>query len=268
MPPKTAKISSVIRLIETLRGENGCPWDRKQTPRSLSIYLVEEVFELADAIESGDAAAVCEELGDVLFQILFIARLFEETGHFTIEDAAELIAKKMVRRHPHVFGDEHPQNTDEIRLRWHQIKKREKNRTPAQSILDSIPTKLPALMRAYRVSERAARTGFDWDDLDGVLRKTEEEWAELNAELAEKDPGGGNRDRTALELGDVLFTMVNVARLAGIHPETALNRSISKFERRFRYMEQTVAESGRELESIGRDELDRLWDTAKKDTAA
>jgi len=266
LSPKTANIASVIRLIETLRGENGCPWDRKQTPRSLSIYLVEEVFELVHAIESGDSKAVCEELGDVLFQILFVARLFEEAGHFTIEDAAGLIDEKMVRRHPHVFGDEHPENTDEIRLRWHQIKKRENAQTPTKSILDSVPVKLPALMRAYRVSERAARTGFDWDDISGVLRKTEEEWSELNEELAEKDPEKRNRDRTALEFGDVMFTLVNVARLAGIHPETALSRSISKFEKRFRHMEQKVAESGRELESIGRDELDRLWETAKKDT--
>lgn len=267
MSPNTSRIASLIRLIEILRGENGCPWDRKQTPRTLAIYLIEEVYELVDAIESGNPEAVCEELGDVLFQVLFVARLFEETGHFNIEDVADMIAEKMVRRHPHVFGDERADSADEVRMRWHQIKKKENAHARTKSVLDSVPAKLPALMRAYRISERAARTGFDWNDIDGVIGKAEEEWSEFNRELAEQKNGEANSDRSAMEFGDVLFTLVNVARLAGIHPETALTRSIHKFEKRFRHMEQKAAESGRDLESLSMTDLDRLWEKAKRETA-
>jgi len=266
MNEKTTPIASLIRLIETLRGENGCPWDRKQTPRTLAVYLVEEVFELVDAIESGKPEDVCEELGDVLFQILFVARLFEETGHFSIEDAAGGISEKMVRRHPHVFGNEQARSTDEIRERWHQIKKKENPQSGMTSVLDSVPVGLPALMRAYRISERAARTGFDWPDIGGVIRKAEEEWSEFNRELDGEHPDVDKNDRATLELGDVLFTLVNVARFADIHPETALTRSIHKFEKRFRHMEQELSKSGRELESASREELDRLWERAKAAT--
>ena len=268
MGAETPSVASLIRLIETLRGKNGCPWDRKQTPESLSVYLVEEVYELVDAIASGNADAVCEELGDVLFQVLFVARLFEETGQFTLADTAEKIAEKMVRRHPHVFGSEHVDSTDDIRIRWHEIKKTEKAHAPMGSVLDSVPTKLPALMRAYRVSERAARTGFDWSAVAGVVRKAEEEWEEFNSELrsADADPDDATMDRAALEFGDVLFTLVNVARLARIHPETALTRATRKFEKRFRHMEQKLAAAGRDLESATREELDRLWEAAKQET--
>lgn len=258
-----------MQLIETLRGENGCPWDKQQTPGSLAIYLIEEVFELVDAIESGDDGAVCEELGDVLFQVLFVAHLYREQGAFDIEDAAGMITEKMVRRHPHVFGNETARNTGEIRMRWHEIKKQEKRENGherTRSVLDSVPAKLPALMRAYRISERAARTGFDWEDIGGVIRKAEEEWGEFNSELAGASGDREHHERSVLELGDVLFTLINVARFAGIHPETALNRSTRKFEKRFRSMERSVSEGGRELESLSRDELDRLWETAKKET--
>lgn len=266
MKANAANIGNLTQLIRTLRGKNGCPWDKKQTPRSLAIYLVEEVYELVDAIASGNPGAVCEELGDVLFQLLFVARLFEETGDFTLEDAVSGIVEKMVRRHPHVFGDARAANTDEIRKRWHQIKKEENNGAPKQSVLDSIPAALPALMRAYRVSERAARTGFDWRDIQGVIRKAEEEWSEFNAELAVGAADRDNGDRSAMEFGDVLFTLVNVARFAGIHPDTALTLSIRKFERRFRYMERKLKENGRDIESASRAELDALWDAAKKAT--
>lgn len=259
-------MADLIRLIETLRGENGCPWDRKQTPRSLAVYLVEEVFELVDAIESGDPDAICEELGDVLFQVFFIAHLFRESGHFDIEDAAARIGEKMVRRHPHVFGDATVDSAETVRRRWHEIKKQENGRSAHQSVLDSIPVGLPALLKAYRVSERAARTGFDWDDMDGVIRKAVEEWNEFNAELEDGSDTEAQRERLALEFGDILFTLVNVARFAGIHPESALAGATRKFERRFRLMERKIRQGGREPEAVPREELDGLWEAAKAET--
>ncbi|MFH2218042.1 MAG: nucleoside triphosphate pyrophosphohydrolase [Pseudomonadota bacterium] len=258
------KIDAVIRLIEKLRGPDGCPWDKKQTPRSISVYLVEEIYELVDAIESGDPDGICEELGDVLFHILFIARLFQENGRFSIQDVARVITEKMIRRHPHVFGNDTVSSTEEIRNRWHAIKMKEKNPDEGTSILDSVPTGLPALMRAYRISERAARTGFDWKDISGVMEKVEEEWAEFQSKLPGEGPDSRKQDSLAMEFGDILFTLVNLARFAHIHPETALTGSIKKFEKRFRHMESALAEEGRTLKSVPADELDRLWEAAKK----
>lgn len=260
-----SKINEVIALIETLRGENGCPWDKKQTPRSMAVYLVEEVHELLDAIESGNSEDVCEELGDVLFQVLFIACLFNEKGHFNLEDAAEKNRQKMIRRHPHVFGDETAQTSDQVRQRWREIKTRENAALARRSILDSIPGSLPALMRAYRISERAAGRGFDWDDIAGVMAKTEEEWAEFKQELDAASGSEEGKTRLALEFGDILFTLVNVARFAGIHPETALSGSTKKFERRFRHMEEKLSEKGLAPDTAPRDELERLWDAAKRE---
>ncbi len=260
----TRSLRRIFALIDALRGENGCPWDRKQTSESMGRYLVEETFELLDAIQSGSSRRVREELGDVLFQVFFIAELEQDNGHFRIEDVVNTIVEKMIRRHPHVFGDETADDTDRIRRRWHQIKKEEKKSGDADSVLDSIPANLPALLRAYRVSERAARSGFDWDDLDGVLRKTEEEWGEFKREIdrfGEEDAA----DRASTEFGDILFTLVNVARFAGIHPETALGRSIQKFQRRFHHMERAARLQGVELESMERQAVEALWEEAKSD---
>ena len=252
-------LKGLIGLIETLKGENGCPWDKIQTTRTMAIYLLEEVYELVDAIETENPDEICEELGDVLFHIFFIARFFEEKGVFDIGDVAGLNKEKMVRRHPHVFGSESAENAGEVRRRWHTIKKNEKNHIKHQSVLDSVPGGLPALMRAYRISERAARTGFDWDNINGVMEKVKEEWNEFQCALAEN-----RKSDISAEFGDILFTLVNVARFAEIHPETALKDSIKKFETRFRNMEKTVAESGRTLESVSRNELDILWEEVKK----
>jgi MazG family protein len=260
-----SKIDDVIALIETLRGENGCPWDRKQTPRSMAVYLAEEVHELIDAVESGDSQAVCEELGDVLFLVLFIATLYKEKGQFNLGDVAETNRQKMIRRHPHVFGDETAYNPEQVRQRWREIKRLENADAPRRSILDSIPGGLPALMRAYRVSERAAGQGFDWDDIAGVVAKTEEEWSEFKHELDVFSGNETGKKRLALEFGDILFTLVNVARFAGIHPETSLSGSTLKFERRFRYMEEKLFEKDLTPSTAPRDELERLWEEAKKE---
>ena len=250
-------LEDLIKLIETLKGENGCPWDREQTPETLAVYLVEEVYELLDAIESGSPQEVCEELGDVLFQIFFMAGLYQEMKHFDIYDAARLNIEKMIRRHPHVFGNVETGNTDDIRERWHKIKMEEKNKSTAASVLDSVPAKLPALMRAYRIAERAARTGFDWDNITSVMEKVEEELSEFKSALAFK------KDEVSMEFGDILFTLVNVARFARIHPETSLTRSIKKFEKRFKYMEETLSEKQKKIENLTRDEMKLLWEEAK-----
>jgi len=248
-------------LITTLRGENGCPWDRKQTPATMGRYMLEEVYELLEAIESGNPDEICEELGDVFFHILFIARLFQEKEIFGIEDVACKITEKMIHRHPHVFGNEKVNSADEVRVRWHKIKMKEKNTLSKKSVLDSVPAGLPALMRAYTISERAAKTGFDWDNISGVMEKTEEELAELKAELSDEKE---NQKNVAMEFGDLLFSLVNLARFANIHPETALTDSIRKFEKRFKYMENIISESGRNLETVSMSEMDSLWEEAKK----
>ena len=257
------EINSIIELIERLRSENGCPWDREQTPKTIAVYLIEEVYELVDAIESKDPDGVCEELGDVLFHIIFLSGLFREMGHFNIKDVVDLNVEKMTRRHPHVFGNESVDTVEDVRVRWHQIKKEEKSLAKGASILDSVPAGFPALMRAYRISERAAKTGFDWNDISGVMQKVEEEWSEFKAVLERENRAPTDQDLLALEFGDVLFTLVNVARFAHIHPETALRNSTKKFETRFKYMEKVIAESRRNIESVSQEEKDELWEEAK-----
>jgi nucleoside triphosphate diphosphatase len=256
-------IESIIELIETLRGKNGCPWDRKQTPQTILAYLLEETYELMDAVESDDPAQICGELGDVLFHIFFLAILFKEKGYFGITDVVGQNAEKMIRRHPHVFGNDTAGSVDDVKKRWHQIKMEEKNSASASSILDSIPANLPALMRAYRISERAARTGFDWEDVAGVMEKVEEEWSELKTELHRPKESEKDDRRLALEFGDMLFTLVNVARFTNIHPETALRDATIKFERRFKHMEKQIADSQRDIRSVSQEEKDALWEQAK-----
>ena len=262
-------IEKLLAVVETLRGQNGCPWDKKQTPRTLSVYLVEEVYELVEAIASDNPAAVREELGDVLFQIVFVARLFEEAGQFRFKDVVSTNVAKMIRRHPHVYGNEKLETSEQVREKWHAIKAVEKKNDHPTSILDSVPDKLPALMRAYRISERAARTGFDWNNLDGVLDKVEEEWGEFKAALKAGMDSQGTADETrnhdvALEFGDLIFTLTNVARFARIHPETSLNDPVQKILKRFQYMEKVLQRRGASLETASRSEMDQLWEAAKK----
>jgi MazG family protein len=257
--------AAVMELIATLRGENGCPWDRKQTPASLTVYLVEEAFELVQAINADDTAAIRDEMGDVLFQILFLMHLYNEQSRFGPTDVLGHNLRKMIHRHPHVFGSDKVETAGEVKERWREIKKQEKG-TAAGSLMDSVPLSLPALLRAYRISERAAGIGFDWDTLQGVMAQTEAEWDEFKEELT-PPPEAAVQDRAkaAEEFGDVLFTLVNVARLAGIHPETALSRSTEKFVRRFKRMETLAIEQDRTLESVSREEMEAFWRTAKKE---
>ncbi|MCK5418564.1 MAG: nucleoside triphosphate pyrophosphohydrolase, partial [Desulfobacterales bacterium] len=208
-------IKALVALVESLRGEPGCPWDKKQTPRTMLIYLIEEMYELVDAIESNRAEEVREELGDVLFHIVFITRLFQETGDFSVYDVARDITEKMIRRHPHVFGTTRVDNTDEVRQNWHKIKQNEKKQSKKGSVLDSVPRKLPSLMRAYQIGERAARCGFDKEDRENLLSKLNSEFDQLKQSIKHNQS-----DRISNDFGSLLFSLVHLARLLKIHPET------------------------------------------------
>jgi tetrapyrrole methylase family protein/MazG family protein len=256
--PATDSFEELIDLIQALRGKEGCPWDKQQTPQSISRYLTEEVYELVDAVESGNLAKICEELGDVLFHVLFLAELYREKGCFDIAAVARRNTEKMTRRHPHVFGSNRIDSTDEVRRQWHQIKQEEKRGSQVGSALDSVPVQMPALMRAYRISERAASVGFDWADLAGVMEKAEEEWAEFKRALENEPP-----EQAAMEFGDILFTLTNVARFARIHPETALGGSVNKFIKRFQALEEQIRGQGGTIEGRSAADLDAVWRAIK-----
>jgi tetrapyrrole methylase family protein/MazG family protein len=259
-PPSA--MDDLIRVIATLRGPGGCPWDREQTPRSMARFLLEEAYELADAVESETSAAVREELGDVLFHVLFLSIMHAEGGHFDLDGVCRTVADKMRRRHPHVFGSTQVKDSAEVVRNWQEIKRSEKGNDRRESVLDAVPASLPGLLRAFAVSERAARARFDWRDLGGVMDKLEEELSEFRAAAA-----AGDAESTAREFGDILFTLVNVARFCGVHPESALTAAVRKFERRFRDLEKTATAGGRELAAVPQEEKDRIWDEIKRNEA-
>lgn len=256
---RTDAFQRLVDLMATLRGPDGCPWDRKQTPESLKPFLVEECYEVIDALEDGSPDKIKEELGDLLFQIIFHARIAEEQGQFTIHDVVTAIQEKMTRRHPHVFGDEKLSTDREVLANWEEIKKREKGYENRRSILEGVPKELPSLLRAHRLQERAARVGFDWSHLNEALPKLDEEIAEFKETLKAGDAG-----KTEEELGDVFFMLVNISRFLGVNPDEALRKTISKFIRRFRYIEENAANAGRSLSNMTLDDMEKLWQEAKK----
>ncbi len=251
-----ADFSSLYEIIETLRGEGGCPWDRKQTPETLKKYLIEEAYEAYEAISKGLANEVKEELGDLLFLLLFIVYLYEEKGDFTLRDLLYLTFQKMIRRHPHVFGEEVAKSAEDVLSKWQKIKEREGK---SDSVLGNIPRSLPALQRAYRIGERAGRVGFDWKNPEDLFPKLEEEIKELKEAL-----GKGEKEKISEELGDLLFTVANLSRKLGINPEEALKATLDKFERRFKEMEKIVKEKGLSLENLSLEEMDLLWEKIKE----
>jgi len=223
-------------------------------------FMIEEAYELAEALEAGDTENACEELGDVLFHVLFLARMYEEQAVFRLTDVCRVISEKMVRRHPHVFGSTQVADSGEVVRNWKQIKQSEKNHAARRSVLDGVPRGAPALIRALAVSEQAARARFDWQDVEGVLAKLEEELGELRAALRQ-----GRGPQVGEEIGDALFTLVNVARRAGHHPEAVLSGAVRKFDRRFRRMEAAIAARGQELSQVPQSAKDLIWEAIKSD---
>jgi len=253
-------LPGLAAIMARLRGKGGCPWDREQTHQSLKRYLIEETYEVLEAIEAGEMHKLCEELGDLLLQVVFHARLAEEEGNFILADCLEAICTKMRRRHPHVFGSASLNTTGEVLQRWDQIKAAEKKENGAShpSVL-SVPRGLPALLKALKVQEQAARVGFDWPELDGVWAKIAEEMEELKAAITREQ-----RREQAAEIGDLLFSIVNLARWLKIEPETSLQEAIDKFSSRFNYLENKARQKGRNVEEFSLEELDKLWQKAKK----
>lgn len=256
--PRSARAADVdiqpfADVVAALRAPDGCPWDREQTHRSLLPYVVEEAHELVDAVEDGDDRAVCEELGDVLLQVVLHAQIAAERGAFSLQDVADGIRAKMVRRHPHVFGDATAASAAEVEANWKAAKRAE-----GRSTLGGVPRSLPPLDRAQRVAARARSVGFDWPDHDQALDKLDEECAELREAVA-----SGEMDRATDELGDVLFMAACLGARLGVDPSRALRGTVAKFERRFAHVETRLAERGRTPETSELDEMDAFWDEAK-----
>jgi MazG family protein len=258
-------IDRLLTIMARLRDpDGGCPWDLEQDFASIAPYTIEEAYEVAEAIERGDMDELKDELGDLLLQVVFHAQMAAEQGSFGFEDVANAISDKMVRRHPHVFGDETQREAGGVKGRWEEIKAEERAakgaRRPA-SILDDVPLALPALSRAVKLQNRAARVGFDWPETRMVIEKLNEEMLELSEEIAK----GGDADRLEDEMGDLLFVYANLARHLKIDPEAALRRANAKFRRRFGRIEEKLAADGRTPEQSTLEEMDAMWDEAKRE---
>lgn len=258
------QFSRLVNIMRRLLGPGGCPWDREQTHKTLKPYLVEEAYEVIESIDSGNYAALREELGDVLLQIVFHSEIARLDGRFDIADVIKSICDKMERRHPHVFGKEQWASAEEVLRNWEDIKKSEKEKkrkTDNISILEGIPRNLPSLIRAHRIQDRAARVGFDWKHIDDVYKKVLEEIDELHSLMQNSS---SPIDRIEDELGDLLFALVNLSRFLKVHPEEALQRTTEKFIRRFKYIENEAHKQGRQLKSMTLEEMDTLWEAAKR----
>lgn len=260
-------VDSLVEVMARLRREDGCPWDLEQDHRSLKPYVIEEAYELLDAIDeatsTGDDRGLLEELGDLLLQVVFHAQIASESDRFTMNDVITGIRNKLIRRHPHIFADADAPDKASVERRWEEIKKEEKSEAqnaPA-SRLDGIPKALPALALAAEMQKRAAKVGFEWEHVDGALAKVAEEVREIEAEQQAPSP---RVERLEHEWGDLLFSLVNVARYSGIDPESALVGAAGRFQKRFQHIETKAAEAGRDLEAMSLSEMDALWEEAKK----
>lgn len=262
------RFEDLVALQARLLDPNGCPWDREQTHESLRTYLLEETYEVLETLEAKDYDKLAGELGDLLLQVVFHAELARRAGRFEIGDVVERIHSKMVRRHPHVFGNTEAATAGEVLKNWEQLKAEERAQSKAEnggeeggeSLLDGIPHTLPAALEAYQLTRRASRIGFDWDNLEGLLDKLKEEVQELRGAM-----GGASKERVEEEIGDLLFVAVNVARFLHVDPELAMKKANRKFKSRFQQMERAAAAAGRKLADSPRDEMERLWERVKQD---
>lgn len=259
----------LVAVQAKLRAPKGCPWDREQTHQTLRTYLLEEAYEVLEALDSGNDAKFAEEMGDLLLQIVFHSQIAKEEGRFTVSDVIREIYDKMIRRHPHVFGETRARDSREVLRNWERIKAEERRsskqhseggdgQAEALSLLDGVSRALPATLEGFQLTRKAARIGFDWDDASGVIAKMREEAAEVEAALKVSNP-----TKVEEELGDLLFAAVNLARFLHVDPEIALKKANAKFFRRFRAMEAVARESGREFKDLPRDEMEALWDATK-----
>lgn len=254
--PKTGEIfEKLVGILERLRAPDGCPWDREQTYKDIAPHTLEEVHEVLDAIDRNDLDGLREELGDLLLQIIFYAQIAKEEKKFTIDDVVESINKKLIHRHPHVFGETKVKDSGEVLERWEKLKFLEGKK----SVVGGVPKALPALLKAYRLGEKTARVGFDWEDAEGILAKLEEEARELHEARKTKD-----ESQVEHEYGDLLFTMANIGRFLGVDPEGALRKATERFIKRFKLMEDEIAKQKKEMQSLSAKEWDALWETAKK----
>lgn len=249
----------LLEIMRILRSENGCPWDREQTHDSLKKYLIEEAYEVLEAIDSGEKAKMCEELGDLLLQVVFHSQIAFENNSFSMDDVIDAICKKLIIRHTHVFGDDNATTADDVMVFWEANKKKEKNFKTQTEVLKSVPANLPALMRSYKVQQKAADVGFDWDDIKDAILKLYEEIAELQEVYKSKDV-----EIITDEVGDVLFSIVNVCRFLKIQPEIALSKTTDKFIKRFEFIEKEALNCGKKLKDMTLQEMDELWEKAKK----
>lgn len=250
-------MTPIIDVMAKLRGEHGCPWDKAQTHQTLRRFLLEEVYEMLDAIDQQDVQGIREELGDVLYQVVIHARIAEEQGLFSAQDVVKDIAEKMIRRHPYVFGEKSLENIGASMLNWDRLKQGEQ-RQHHTHLLDGVVKGLPSLLQAYKLQEKAAKVGFEWNEIDEVFDKFQEEWQELRSAIKEQE-----LDHIEEEAGDVLFVFANICRRLKIEPECALHRANTKFRRRFSYVEERVQSSSRSWSDFSLDELDSFWNEAK-----
>lgn len=251
---KLEALGKMLDVLDILRVK--CPWDAKQTNESLRANTIEEVFELSDALIEGDTSDIKKELGDVLLHIAFYSKIADEKGDFDIADVADALREKLVFRHPHVFGDAKADNASQVSQNWEQIKLKEKGGN--KTVLSGVPNSLPSLIKANRIQEKARNVGFDWESPEQVWDKVKEEIREVENEIASKD-----REKLEGEFGDLLFSVINAARLYGINPDNALEKTNKKFIKRFNYLEQKVKESGRNLKEMSLEEMDQYWNEAK-----
>ena len=257
------EFDELIDIMDILRSDAGCPWDKEQTLHDLKSYLLEETYEVIEAIDSGDSAKIKEELGDLLFQVIFIAKLFKETGHFDVHEVSRSIKEKLIRRHPHVFDKMHLNTPKEVLVNWEKIKQSERPAARRKKhLLDGISVNIPALMQAYKISIKAALTGFEWNSVQEVWDKFMEEMEEFNKCLRKK--GTIRRAELEDEMGDLLFTLVNVARFYKIDPELALKRTNKKFVKRFNFIEDELKKEKKIFSEVDSNYLEKLWQKAKK----